>query len=456
MSERRNLPLRKRTVKPERILALGFLIVILIGGLALTLPVCASGSRSIGLLNALFTATSAVCVTGLSLIDVGKDLSIVGQAVLLILIQVGGLGFMAFATLILSALGKKMSLKSRLLLRDSMNQTTLSGMVRLSLVFFLMAIIIETVGALLLMLRLVPLYGARGIWYSFFTAVSAFCNAGFDLFGSGNSLTHLVGESYVLMVIAGLIILGGLGFSVILECLHHRLRLRALSLHAKIVLTASAALLTFGTLATLALEWTNPETLGPLSVMSKLANSFFQSVTLRTAGFASLDQASLTDSSKLLGIPLMFIGASSASTGGGIKTTTAAMLLMIVITVARGRERISLFGREISVETARRSIAIAVIGLTIVVANACALSIIERGRGFDMLDLLFEATSAFSTTGLSSVGTPNLSAVSQWLLMPLMYLGRVGPLTLALALASRRERGPSSKVHYPEEKIMIG
>jgi len=456
MTEKKPRALQQRTVKPERILAFGFLIAILTGGLLLALPVCASGGRSIGLLAALFTATSSVCVTGLSIIDVGKDLSLAGQIIQLALIQVGGLGFMAFGTLIMSALGRKMSLKSRLLLRDSMNQTTLKGMVHLSLVFFLMAVLIEAAGALLLMIRLVPLYGTKGVWYSFFTAVSAFCNAGFDLFGSGNSITHLAGEGYVLLVLAVLIILGGLGFGVILECLHHRFRWRAFSLHAKMVLAATGILLAFGTAATLALEWTNPAALGTLSAGDRLINGFFQSVTLRTAGFAAVDQASLTDSSRLLGIPFMFIGASSASTGGGVKTTTAAMLLLVVISVSRGRERISLFGREISADTARRAMTISLIGLTMVVVFACAISIIESANGFDMLDILFETTSAFSTTGLSAVGTSNLSAVSHWLLMPLMYLGRVGPLTLALALASRMERGRSAKVHYPEEKIMIG
>ena len=456
MTEKKNRAFHRYTVKPERVLALGFLTVILIGGLLLLLPVCASSGSSIGLLAALFTATSSVCVTGLSVIDTGIDLSFTGQIIQLLLIQVGGLGFMAFATLIMSALGRKMSLKSRVLLRDSMNQTTLKGMVRLSLLFFLMAVLIEAAGALLLMIRLVPLYGQKGVWYSLFTAVSAFCNAGFDLFGSGNSITHLAGEGYVLLVLAALIILGGLGFGVILECLHHRFRWRAFSLHAKMVLAATGILLAFGTLATLFLEWRNPATLGALSAGDRLINGFFQSVTLRTAGFASVDQASLTDSSKLLGIPLMFIGASSASTGGGVKTTTAAMLLLVVISVIRGRERISLFGREFSADTARRAMTISLIGLTTTVTFACALSMIEASSGFDMLDLLFEAVSAFSTTGLSAAGTANLSAASQWLLMPLMFLGRVGPLTLALALASRLERGHSAKVHYPEEKIMIG
>lgn len=449
----RSFPVR-RPLRPERILALGFLAVILIGGLILSLPVCAAGGRSIGLLGGLFTATSAVCVTGLSIIDAGTQLSFFGQTVLLVLIQVGGLGFMSFATVIMVALGKRVSLRSRLILRDSMNQSNLRGMVGLCLSFFLIAVVIETAGALLLMIRLIPLYGAgRGIWYSFFTSISAFCNAGFDLFGS-TSLTHLQQEPIVLLTLSMLIILGGLGFSVILECLHHRFRFRALSLHAKLVLILTLSLLAAGTALTLLLEYSH--TLKQLTPGEKLLNSFFQSVTLRTAGFASIDQGSLTDASKLLGCLFMFIGASSASTGGGIKTTTVFMMLMLVWSVIRGRERISIFGRELSQDTARRSMAIAFIGMVVVIGSGCVISVLEQDRGFAMIDLLFETMSAFSTTGLSSASTPSLTRASQWLLMPLMYLGRVGPLTLAFALASRGEQNPAVRVRYPEEKIMIG
>ena len=229
-----------------------------------------------------------------------------------------------------------------------------------------------------------------------------------------------------------------------------------MTLHTRLVLIMSAVLTISGALFVGILEWNNPATLGPLSAWDKLVGSLFQSVTLRTAGFASIDQASLTDSSKLISIPFMFIGASSASTGGGIKTTTAAMLLLVAINVSRGRERISVFGREISAGVARRAITIALIGLAMVMISACIISTIEASKGLDMLDLLFETTSAFSTTGLSSVGTANLSAASQWMLMPLMFLGRVGPLTLAFALSNRTERDSSVKIHYPEESIMIG
>ena len=440
---------KQRPIKPERILCLGFLALILAGGLLLALPAAAPGGRSIGVRKALFTATSAVCVTGLTLIDVGAELSLFGQIVLLCLIQVGGLGFMVFATLIMVALGRRISLKSRVLLRESMNQTTLSGMVRLSMTFFGMAACIELAGAAVLATRLIPILGVkRGVWNSVFTAVSAFCNAGFDLFGG---LGRMQREPVVLLTLCALIVLGGLGFPVLLELLHNRTQLKKMTLHAKLVLTSTGILLLFGLLITLALEWDHA--LAGLTFGDKLINSLFQSATLRTAGFASVDQGSLRDASKLLDCLLMFTGASSASTGGGVKTTTMALLVLLVAAVARGRNHIRAFGREISVDTVRRAITICVIGLTVVLGAACAISTMENGR-FSMMDVLFETTSAFSTTGLSALNTPNLSPVSQWLLMPLMYLGRVGPLTLTFALAKQND--DANHIHYPEEKIMIG
>ena len=447
-----------RPVKPERFLALGFLALIAVGGLLLALPASAVGGRSIGLRGGLFTATSAVCVTGLSIIDVGGQLSSFGQAVLLVLIQVGGMGFMVFATLIMMALGKRITLKERVLLRDSMNQTTLAGMVRLTRAFSLMALAIEGVGALLLMPRLIPRYGlGQGVWRSVFTAVSAFCNAGFDLFGGYRSLLDFQGDAVVLLTLSLLIILGGLGFPVILECLHLRFKLRKASLHVKLVLCVTAALLLSGMAAIALLEWRNPQTLdNGLGAWQKVLNSFFQSVTFRTAGFASLDQASLSDSSKLVGSLLMFVGASPASTGGGVKTTTVATLFLVVGSVVRGRERICAFGRELSADTARRAMTIVIIGLLFVLGMTCALSVLERNSGFSLIDLFFEVSSAFSTTGLSSIGTPALRPLSQWLLMPLMYLGRVGPLTLAFALANRMNSDRMNRMCYPEEKIMIG
>ena len=455
----RREPLGRRPMSPGRALCLGFLALILLGGLLLTLPAASAGGESIGFLKGLFTATSAVCVTGLSLIEAGRDLSLFGQIVLLCLIQVGGLGFMAFATLGMVLIGRRISLHSRILLSESMNQNGLSGMVRLSLWFFAMALAIELTGAALLALRLVPRYGtARGLWLSLFTAVSAFCNAGFDLFGNGSSLLAFRQEPLVLWTVIGLIQLGGMGFAVMLELLRHRKSLGRLSLHTKLVLAVNGILLLGGSLAVFLLEGQNPATLGRegMTLLDKVTGSVFQAVTCRTAGFAAVSQDAMNDSTKLLSCLMMFVGASPASTGGGIKTTTLAALLLLVHSVVRGRDRITAFGKEIPQETGRRAVALTVIAGFFVLAVTCALSILERRHGVSLTNLVFETVSAVSTTGLSAAGTGTLRRSSQILLMPLMYLGRVGPLTLATALIRRERDGARNRVHFPEEKIMIG
>ncbi len=447
----------QRVIKPERVLALGFLVTILVGGLLLSLPASAASGRSVGLFDAMFTATSAVCVTGLVVLDTAAAFSTFGKVVIILLIQIGGLGFMIFATLVMVALGRRISLRNRVLIRESMNATTLSGLVRLSRWFALLALIIELCGALLLSIRFVPMYGpGKGALYSLFHAVSAFCNAGFDLFGGFKSLLDFQHDPLVLLTLSALIILGGLGFAVLSECLRSRRDFQRMTLHTKIVLLVSGALLLFGTLATLALEWDNPGTLGGMGFGDKLLNAFFQSATLRTAGFASVDQGKLSDSSKLISVFLMFIGASPASTGGGVKTTTISVMLLLVVSVIRGRESVGIFGRELPRDTIRRALAILFISVATVLVATCALSILERRAGVPMLDLMYEAASAFGTTGLSSVGTPSLRHASRLLLMPLMYFGRVGPLTMAFALASRMDANPRNRMHYPEEKIMIG
>ena len=455
----RREPLGRRPMSPGRALCLGFLALILLGGLLLTLPAASAGGESIGFLKGLFTATSAVCVTGLSLIEAGRDLSLFGQIVLLCLIQVGGLGFMAFATLGMVLIGRRISLHSRILLSESMNQNGLSGMVRLSLWFFAMALVIELSGAALLAVRLIPRYGTgRGLWLSLFTAVSAFCNAGFDLFGSGNSLLAFRQEPLVLWTLIGLIQLGGMGFAVMLELLRHRKSLGRMSLHTKLVLAVNGALLAGGSLAVFLLEGQNPATLGRegMTLWDKVTGSVFQAVTCRTAGFAAVSQDAMNDSTKLLSCLMMFIGASPASTGGGVKTTTLAALLLLVHSVVRGRDRITAFGKEISQETGRRAVALTVIATSFVLAVTCALSILERRHGISLLNLAYETVSAVSTTGLSAAGTGTLRRSSQILLMPLMYLGRVGPLTLATALIRRERDSARNRVHFPEEKIMIG
>ena len=439
----------------ERILAFGFLALVLLGTALLALPAAARDGRSIGLFNSLFTATSAVCVTGLVAVDTGTAFSLFGQAVLLALIQVGGLGFMVFATMIMVMLGRKISIKGRMLIRESMNGASLSGLGSVTAVYLLLALGIELIGAALLAIRFVPLYGWRhGLWRALFHAVSAFCNAGFDLFGRYSSLTAFSDDPLVLLTVSLLIILGGLGFSVILETLHGRQGFRTLSLHTRIVLTTTLALLLAGTAFYWLAERGNPATLAACPEGEKLLNAFFQSVTMRTAGFNSIDLGGMRAGSKLFSGLLMLIGASPASTGGGIKTTTVAVLALLMLSVVRGESEINVARRRLSDDIARRALAVFSLFLLILVTGSMIIAFIEDGR-FPMEDILFETASAMGTVGLSAIGTPNLRPASRVVLLPMMFLGRVGPLTLAVAVANRQGRVRSAS-KYPEERIMIG
>ncbi len=450
--------LMQRMIRPERILAAGFLLLILAGTVLLALPVSAKNGVRLSLFDSLFTATSAVCVTGLVAVDTGTTLSFFGQAVLLVLIQLGGLGFMIFATMIMQALGKRITLRGQMLIRESMNVSTLSGLMRLSRWYGLLALGIEAAGALLLAIRFIPSYGwGRGVWYSVFHSVSAFCNAGFDLFGNFSSLTGFAGDPLVILTISALIILGGLGFAVILEVGQHRCRnWHGMSLHTKVVLVATGGLLAAGTLFYALVEWNNPRTLaaGENGPLMKMLNAFFQSVTMRTAGFNSVNLAGLRESSKLMSVILMFIGASPASTGGGVKTTTMSVLLLIVLSVIRGQEHVNVFGKRLPSGMMRQALSILFIDLVILLGGAMVLTLAEQD-GYLFIDLLFESASALATVGVSSIGTPQLTLISRAALIPIMYFGRVGPLTMAFALASRQDGG-RDRLRYPEEDLMIG
>ena len=439
----------------ESILALGFLAVILLGTVLLALPAASRSGKGIGLFDSLFTATSAVCVTGLVAVDTGTTFSLFGQIVLLVLIQVGGLGFMVFATMIMVALGRKISIRGRMLIRESMNGASLSDLGRLTWLYLLLALGFELAGTAMLSIRFVPLFGWKhGIWMALFHAVSAFCNAGFDLFGNYASLTAFSGDPLVLLTVAALIILGGLGFAVILETLRNRQGFRSLSLHTRIVLVTTLGLVLTGTVFYWLAERTNAETLAGMGEGEKVLNAFFQSVTMRTAGFNSFDLSRFRDGSKLFSSVLMMIGASPASTGGGIKTTTFAALVLLMLSVVRGENEVNVARRRLSGDIARRALAVAVLFLTTLVTGTLVISFIENGR-FPLEDILFEASSAMGTVGVSAIGTPALQPASRAVLLPMMFLGRVGPLTLAFALAKRQGRlKPLSK--YPEERIMIG
>lgn len=438
----------------ESILALGFLAVILLGTVLLALPAASRSGKGIGLFDSLFTATSAVCVTGLVAVDTGTTFSVFGQIVLLVLIQVGGLGFMVFATMIMVALGRKISIRGRMLIRESMNGASLSDLSRLTWLYLLLSIAIETVGTVFLSIRLVPLLGWKhGIWMALFHSVSAFCNAGFDL-GNYASLTAFSGDPLVLLTVAVLIILGGLGFAVILETLRNRQGFRSLTLHTRIVLLTTLGLVLTGTVFYWLAERSNAETLAGFGEGEKILNAFFQSVTMRTAGFNSFDLSRFRDGSKLFSSVLMMIGASPASTGGGIKTTTFAALVLLMLSVVRGENEVNVARRRLSTDIARRALAVAVLFLTTLVTGTLIISFIENGR-FPLADILFEASSAMGTVGVSAIGTPNLHPASRAVLLPMMFLGRVGPLTLAFAVAKRQGRIKTLSKH-PEERIMIG
>lgn len=446
----------QRTIRPEQVMALGFLLMIALGAVLLSLPFAAADGKSIGLGNGLFTATSAVCVTGLVTVDTGTTFSLFGQIVLLCLFQVGGLGFMIFTTLVLAALGRRITLKDRVLIRESMSASTLSGLVQLTAGYGLLALGIEGVGAIGFATRFIPRLGwAKGIWYSLWHAVSAFCNAGFDLFGNFSSLTQFADEPVVLLNAAMLIIMGGIGFAVMIDVIHNRFRFSEFSLHSRITLVMTGVLLLLGTVFFALVEWSRPETLGNgLNAGQKLANAFFQSVTMRTAGFNSIALDKMHDSSKLLSVLLMLVGASSASTGGGVKVTTVAVLLLAVISVMQGDEDICAAKRRLPGMLVRRALTIMIFYILILLGGTIIISLIEGSR-FTMIDLLFETASALATVGVSTIGTPNLKPASQCVLVPLMYIGRVGPLTMAMALASKQGKA-KRKIRYPEETIIIG
>ncbi len=440
-------------MSPPRILVFGFATVILIGTMLLMLPTASLDNQSVGFVNALFTATSAVCVTGLVVVDTGTHWTIFGKTVILFLIQIGGIGFMSMATLFAVLLGKRISLKERLIIQQAVNQNTLSGVVKFSLYMLGLTFLLESIGALLLSIRFIPEYGLlKGIGYSIFHSVSAFCNAGFDLIGNGRSLTPYVTDPLVTFTVGTLVILGGIGFAVIVDVVSNHKKKR-FTLHTKIVLTMTLFLLTTGTMLFLFFEWNNAATLGGLSMPNKLMASFFQSLTTRTAGFNTVDTAGLTNASKLLTIIFMFIGGSPASTAGGIKTVTFGIILIMALTVIQGKDRVGIFKRDISYSIVNRAITIAVFAMLILIIITMTMTAVESQ--FEFMDILFEVASALGTVGLSTGVTSQLSNPGKLLLIFTMFTGRVGTLTIAFALANRQQNY-RNLVQYPEEKVIVG
>ena len=434
-------------------IACGFAAIILLGSVLLALPAASATGKGVPWPDALFTATSAVCVTGLVVVDTGTAYSAFGHVVLLVLIQLGGLGFMTFATLIFRLMGRHISMRERMIMQDSFNEDDMGGVVRLVTWVARSAFTVELAGAILFAIRLIPLYGpGKGAFFALFHSVSAFCNAGFDLFGEGRSLTGFTGDALMNLTAIALVVIGGLGFSTLGDMLKKR-RFQRFRLHTKLVLVSYGALLAGGFLMVLALEWSNPETLGPLGVGEKLLAALFQSVTLRTAGFNTINQAALRDCTKLVSGFMMLVGAAPASTGGGIKVTTLAILVLTVRMVSRGESSIVVFERRIDRGLIQRTVAITCIALAVALLDVCALSILQPEAAF--LDLYYECFSAIGTVGISAIGSSSLVPLARVFIMVTMYIGRIGPLTMAL-LFTRRQNRAKELLRYPEDRVMIG
>lgn len=455
---KRNLSHNRKGWPPTRILTIGFLLLILLGGILLSLPLSAADPQNpVSFFDALFTSTSAVCVTGLTVVNTGLAFSLFGKIVLILLIQIGGLGFMTVAAILFILIGKHISLRERLLLQESFGSDSLQGLNRLVLHAIAVTFSIEIVGAAILMVRLIPEYGTGpGIFYSIFLAISAFCNAGFDPFGFDCSIVNYQTDPTINLVLMTLIILGGIGFAVVVEVC--RPSKKGLSLHTRVVLMMTALLLVLGTGLILLTEWKNPATLGGdnLSIGDKILMAFFQSVTLRTAGFDSVGQGSLTSAGMLVSMILMFIGASPASTGGGIKTTTFFAALVGLKSVILQQEDYNTGERRLPAQLIRKAYAILLMALCVILTNTCLICIIESfaGAAPALPDVLYEMISACATVGLSTGITATLTPVSQFLLMLTMFMGRVGLLTVTVTLSGNPSK--TNAVRYPEERIMVG
>lgn len=442
-------------IYPIQFIALGFGGVILLGSLLLTLPVFTRSGEETPFIDALFTATSATCVTGLTTLTTSEHWNMGGQLIILVLIEVGGLGFMMMPFIFFAVMKKKVGLVTRIILSESLNLDDLSGVIKLMYYILRFAIGFQLVGAILLAINFIPAYGlAKGVWYSIFHSISAFCNAGFDLFG--DSLVGFQDNAYVLLVISGLIVAGGLGFIVWQDLMAFR-KTRRLSLHSKLALTVSIGLLIFGTVVFYISESGGRFIVSDTSPINRFANMLFMSVTARTAGYFSVDYGNVSQAGILFTIVLMFIGGTSGSTAGGLKTTTFGVLLIQTISMLKGRVHAEAFRRTIRPSVVSRALTLFFITLTLCIAVTMVMSVTEvlpRFRGIEYL--LFETFSAFGTVGLTMGLTPSLSLMGKLLIIGLMYIGRVGILTVGFSLTMRLMKAKSGHYKLPEESVIIG
>ena len=453
---------KKFELTTTRIIGFGFFAAIIIGTLLLCLPISAADGNATNLIDAMFTATTSICVTGLTTVSVASHWSIFGQIVILLLMQMGGLGVITFTTVVFLIFRRKITLKNRLLIQDAYNLDTLSGLVKLTIWILKGTLLIEGIGAFFYALKFVPQFGfIDGMGKAVFNAVSAFCNAGMDILGD-NSLASYRGSILVNFTTMALIIVGGIGFPVwtdIVRTIKEKLKdgfsiskaWRKLQIHTKLVLAITIILILGGMFLITALEWNNPNTLGPLPWWEKLLAGLFQSVTTRTAGFYTIPQENFTDASSLICILLMFIGGSPSGTAGGVKTVTIGMVIISVMSIIKGRKDTEIFGRKISESYVKKGMAVILLSLSIIIFTLIALCMAEN---VDFMSMLYEVTSASATVGLSKSLTPNLSLAGKIIIMMAMYVGRIGPITLALFFNTKHEK--KRKCSLPEEKIIVG
>lgn len=449
---------KKLALSTTKIILLSFLVTIFVGSVLLALPISSADGKAVPYLDALFTATTSTCVTGLVTLPTVSTWSVFGQIVILLLIQSGGLGIITIMSGLMLLLNRKMGIGDRLLIQDAFNLNTMSGLAKFVKNVLFGTLIIEGIGAVLYMLVFVPEFGAVGIWISVFNSVSAFCNAGIDII-SENSLCNYATNPLINIVTSALVILGGLGYIVWWDVLRvvrsrtqkNRRIFRHLTLHSKIAITVTAVLVFVGAILIFIFEYSNPLTIGEMSLFDKIQVSFFQSVTTRTAGFATIQQENLTNASAAVSIVLMLIGGSPVGTAGGMKTVTVTVLICSALATIRNKNSATLFGRRISEGAVKKAVAVAVAFLTICTASAILLMATSN---VSALDAVYETVSATATVGLSRNLTATLNTFGKIIIIVTMYFGRVGPISLAVALGSKNES--QNVISEPIEDVSIG
>lgn len=448
----------KFKLSTSQYILLGFLGVILLGAFLLTLPISSATRNWTSFVDALFTATSATCVTGLVVVPTVTYWSTFGHVVILCLIQIGGLGVVTVMSGMMLMLHQKMGIKDRLLVQDAFNLNSLSGIIRFTKKVIYGTFFVEAVGALLYMTVFIPKFGLRGIWISVFNSISAFCNAGLDIIAE-DSLCMFVHNPVINFTTCALIILGGIGFTVwwdVIRVLHLKTKrkikaFRSLTLHSKIAIVTTMILIFGGALFIFFLEYNNPKTMGDFTLYEKIQASLFQSVTTRTAGFATISQKGLTHASSLICIILMFIGGSPVGTAGGVKTVTVAILLSTVLSCIKNKKETELFHRRVTYEAVKKAVAVFSVGFITVTASILILSMTTSA---DALDVVFESVSAVATVGLSRDLTPTLSFIGKLDIIATMFFGRIGPLSMAVAFSIKNE--DENIIKAPTEDISVG